>query len=149
MAHSYFAPESLLDDKGRRIRWAWIFDAPGFKTRGHFGWSGTMSLPRVFSLGPDGRLRMNPPEEIERLRYNGRKQANPKVKAATALALEGLAGQSLELDLTMTAKGAKQFGLKVCCSPGGEEPTLIYYDVVKKTEGGHSQVEPPVGTEDH
>ena len=24
--NSFFAPESLLDDRGRRIMWAWIFD---------------------------------------------------------------------------------------------------------------------------
>lgn len=130
--HSFFAPESLLDDKGRRIMWAWIFDAPGFKTRGNYGWSGTMSLPRVLSLGPDGMLRMNPPDEIDRLRYNGKKMSNLTVKAGADLMLEGIAGQSLELDLTMTAQDATQFGLKVCCSPGGEEQTLIYYDAVEK-----------------
>lgn len=130
--HSYFAPESLLDDRGRRIMWAWIFDAPGFKTRGQYGWSGTMSLPRVLSLGRDGKLRMNPPEEIERLRYNGTKRTKLTVKADTDHVLEGITGQSLELDLTMTAKDAKQFGLKVCCSPGGEEETSIYYDADEK-----------------
>jgi beta-fructofuranosidase len=130
--NSFFAPESLLDDKGRRIMWAWIFDAPGFKTRAIYGWSGTMSLPRVLSLGLDGLLRMNPPEEIERLRYNGKKKTELTVKADAELALEGIAGQSLELDLTMAAKDAKQFGLKVGCSPGGEEQTLVYYDAVEK-----------------
>ena len=58
--NSFFAPESLLDDRGRRIMWAWIFDSPGFATRMGYGWSGTMSLPRVLSLGEDGRLRMTP-----------------------------------------------------------------------------------------
>jgi len=130
--NSFFAPESLLDDKGRRIMWAWIFDAPGFKTRKQYGWSGTMSLPRVLSLGLDGKLRMNPPPEIERLRYNGRKRINLTVDAGADLALESIAGQSLELDLTMSAKDAQRFGLKVCCSPGGEEQTLIYYDAVQK-----------------
>jgi beta-fructofuranosidase len=32
----------------------------------------------------------------------------------------------------MSAKDAQRFGLKVCCSPGGEEQTLIYYDAVQK-----------------
>jgi beta-fructofuranosidase len=112
--------------------WAWIFDAPGFKTRANYGWSGTMSLPRILSLGADGLLRMNPPEEIERLRYNARKKANLSVKPDSDVALDGIRGQSLELDLSMTAKDAKQFGVKVCCSPGGEEQTLIHYDAVEK-----------------
>ena len=32
----------------------------------------------------------------------------------------------------MTANDAAQFGIKVCCSPGGEEQTLIYYDAAEK-----------------
>jgi beta-fructofuranosidase len=130
--NSFFAPESLLDNKGRRIMWAWIFDGPQFKTRTDYGWSGTMSLPRVLSLGEDGTLRMNPPEEIERLRYNGRKKASLAVKADSEVALEGVTGNSIELAVEMSAKEARQFGVKVCCSPGGEEQTLIYYDAADK-----------------
>jgi beta-fructofuranosidase len=130
--NSFFAPESLLDDQGRRIMWAWIFDSPGFATRMGFGWSGTMSLPRVLSLGEDGTLRMNPPQEIERLRYQPRKQANLTVQADTELALEGIGGNSLELAVEMKAHDAKQFGVKVCCAPNGEEQTLIYYDAIEK-----------------
>jgi beta-fructofuranosidase len=130
--NSFFAPESLLDDKGRRIMWAWIFDGPGFKMRSDYRWSGTMSLPRVLSLGADGMLRMTPPEEIERLRCNGKKKSNLTVSADTEFPLEGIAGNSLELSLEMSAPEARQFGLVVCCSPGGEEQTRVYYDAAEK-----------------
>lgn len=130
--NSFFAPESLLDDRGRRIMWAWIFDSPGFATRMNYGWSGTMSLPRVLSLANDGRLHMDPPQEIERLRYNAKKQAGLTVNADADLPLEGIAGSSLELCVEMSAKDAKQFGLKVCRSPNGEEETVISYDAVEK-----------------
>ena len=130
--NSFFAPESLLDDRGRRIMWAWIFDLPQFKMRTDYGWSGTMSLPRVLTLGADGALRMNPPEEIERLRYNGKTKKNLTVKADSELAVEGIGGNSLELGLEISAGDARQCGVKVCCSPGGEEQTLIYYDAAEK-----------------
>lgn len=130
--NSFFAPESLLDGQGRRIMWAWIFDSPGFAMRTNYGWSGTMSLPRVLSLGDDGRLLMNPPQEIERLRYNPKKQTNLSVAADAELALEGIAGNSLELDVELSAKDAQQFGLAVCRSPNGEEQTLVYYDAADK-----------------
>lgn len=130
--NAFFAPESLLDDQGRRIMWAWIFDNPGFKMRTDYGWSGTMSLPRVLSLGPDGRLRMNPPEEITRLRYNGRKKTGLQLKAGAELALDDIRGNSLELEVRATLEGASQFGVKVCCSTGGEEQTLVYYDATDK-----------------
>jgi beta-fructofuranosidase len=130
--NSFFAPESLLDDQGRRIMWAWIFDNPGFAMRVENGWSGTMSLPRVLTLGDDGMLRMDPPVEIERLRYHGQTKSNLAIQADSELILEGVGGNSIELNLEMTANDAAQFGVKVCCSPDGEEQTLVYYDAVEK-----------------
>ena len=50
-----------------------------------------MSLPRVLSLGPDGDLRMNPPQEIEQLRYNGKQKSGLTVANGVELALEGIA----------------------------------------------------------
>ena len=43
--NTFFAPESLLDNKGRRIMWAWLMDEPRFAMRASHGWSGTLSLP--------------------------------------------------------------------------------------------------------
>ena len=130
--NSFFAPESLLDDRGPRIMWAWIFDGPAFETRMDYQWSGTMSLPRVLSLDSAGSLRMNPPEEIERLRYNAKKMTNLAVKADSELSVEGIGGRSIELAVEIDAKEAKQYGVKVCCSPGGEEQTPVYYDAAEK-----------------
>lgn len=130
--NSFFAPESLLDDQGRRIMWAWIFDGPEFVVRPQHGWSGTMSLPRVLTPGDDGTLRMNPPVEIERLRCNARQLTDLTVPADTQQAVAGVSGNSIELNLVMTAPEAQQFGVAVCCSPGGEEQTRIYYDAAQK-----------------
>jgi sucrose-6-phosphate hydrolase SacC (GH32 family) len=130
--NSFFAPESLLDDRGRRIMWAWIFDSPGFQMRADCGWSGTMSLPRVLSLGADGTLRIDPPPEIERLRYNGKKKTDLAVEADAEVTVEGVGGNSIELALEISAKDAKQYGVKVCRSPDGKEETLVYYDAVEK-----------------
>jgi len=130
--NSFFAPESLLDDQGRRIMWAWIFDKPGFGTRNDFGWSGTMSLPRVLSLADDGTLRMEVPKEIENLRYNHQKKNNLTVKADSELLLNDVKGNSIELAIAMTSKNASQFGVKVCVSPDNAEETLIYYDATDK-----------------
>jgi sucrose-6-phosphate hydrolase SacC (GH32 family) len=130
--NSYFAPESLLDDKGRRIMWAWIFDSPAFATRMDHGWSGTMSLPRVLTLGEDGRLLINPPEEIDGLRDQGKKKAPFNVSADSEMIVEGMGGNCLELNLEIIPKDSKQFGIKVCRSPKGEEQTLVFYDALEK-----------------
>ena len=126
--NAFFAPESMLDGKGRRIMWAWIFDGREKKTRNDSGWSGTFSLPRVLALGEDGMLRMWPPKELEMLRYSPRKELNLAIKADAELSLKEVRGDSIELLMEMVPDGAEQFGVKVCVSPGGEEQTLVFYD---------------------
>ncbi len=130
--NDYFAPESLLDDRGRRIMWAWIFDGRKKKTRKASGWSGTMSLPRVLWLAKDDTLRMAPPEELETLRYNSKALSNLAVEADSEMTLEGIRGNSIELSVEMVPDGAEQFGVKVCVSPDGAEETLVFYDAKEK-----------------
>lgn len=128
----YFAPESMLDGNGRRIMWTWIFDGRDGKERSESGWSGTFSLPRVLALGEDGMLRMWPPEELNILRYNPKKWLYLTVEADGELPLKEASGDSLELAIEMMPDGAKQFGVKVCTSPDGQEETLVYYDANDK-----------------
>jgi beta-fructofuranosidase len=128
--NAFFAPESLEDNKGRRIMWAWVFDGLSNEKIRSMGWSGTMSLPRVLELGEDNTLRMSPPEELEMLRYRPKKLENLTVDSE--LPLKDISGNSLELNIEMVPNGAKQFGIKVCCSGDGEEQTVIFYDAIEK-----------------
>ena len=130
--NAFFAPESLLDDRGRRIMWAWIFDGREEETRRQSGWSGTMSLPRVLWLDQDKTLRMAPPEELEVLRYNPRSLDDLTVQADVEMPLQEVCGNSLELKIEMNSDRAEQFGVKVCCAPDGEEETAIFYDAAER-----------------
>jgi beta-fructofuranosidase len=129
--NSFFAPESLEDDKGRRIMWAWLLDAPEFGIRWEHGWSGTMSLPRVLSLGDDGQLRMDVPEEIEALRYGAFKREDFVLQSDADWAVDGIGGNSLELFIDMESAEASEYGVKVCVSPDGQEETSVFYDAVE------------------
>ena len=130
--NSFFAPESLVDDRGRRIMWAWILDEPLFGARTKHGWSGTLSLPRVLSLGDDGLLRMDVPEEIEALRYGGVQMGPFVVPADEEVPIDGVTGSSLELVVEMESAEASHFGVKVCTSPDGQEETSVFYDAEKR-----------------
>jgi len=130
--NTFFAPESLLDNKGHRIMWAWIRDSMNKETRQASGWSGTMGLPRVLWLADDGMLRMAPPEELKTLRYNSMTKQNLTVKAEADLLLKQISGNSIELSIEMLSDDAKRMGVKVCTSPDGQEQTLVYYDAVEK-----------------
>jgi beta-fructofuranosidase len=126
--NAFFAPESLVDDRGRRIMWAWIFDGRSPEIREASGWSGTLSLPRVLWLGEDTTLRMAPPEELAQLRCNPRARADLVVSSGEALPLPEVEGRSLELLLEIEPGEAERTGVEVCCSPGGEEATVVFYD---------------------
>ena len=105
--------------------WAWIFDEPEFGVRSDHGWSGTMSLPRVLTLGDDGLLRMDVPEEIEALRYDAvKKREHHRVQSDTEVPVDGVGGNSLELIIEMDSdQGLTVFrrqGLRVPRRRGGD-----------------------------
>jgi beta-fructofuranosidase len=124
------APESMLDDKGRRICWAWAFP-PFFGRRDEFiltrGWSGTMTLPRVLTMG-DGVLHIEPVEELKSLRHSPVQLRNLTVNAGSEMKISQVSGDTLELELTIDPGDAEQCGIKVRCSPDGEEQTAITYN---------------------
>ncbi len=125
--NTYFAPEALIDGKGRQIMWAWLTDNPqGELAR---GWSGVYGLPRSLWLATDGTLRMRPVKELSMLRSGENTWRNVTLAAGEEKQIEGVPGDSCELQLTIEAgAAASQYGVKVRCSPGGEEETQLYYD---------------------
>lgn len=116
---SLCAPETLADAQGRRIFWGWIMEARGSAN----GWASVATLPRVLSLANDHTLRIEPAPELEALRANPRTRANLKVDGDLPLA--EVRGDCLEISAVIEPAGAREFGLKVRCSPGGEEQTAI------------------------
>ena len=82
----------------------------------------------MLSLGDDGLLRMDVPEEIEALRYGEVRKGPFVVPADEEVPMDGVAGNSLELLVEMEGAEASHFGVKVCASPDGQEETSIFYD---------------------
>lgn len=118
-----FAPETLLDDKGRRIMWAWVLDRKSGVS------SGTMSMPRVLSLAQDKlSLNIEPPKEVEELRYSPTEEKPFIVAAGKSITLKNVIGNILEMDIIIDPANAKHFGLKVFCSKDGREQTPIVID---------------------
>lgn len=125
---TYFAPETLLDDKGRRIAWAWVLDSKTGVS------SGTMSMPRVLTLAKDKKsLNIEPPKEIESLRYEPQTAKPFAVAAGETVTVEGISGNSLELEVAIDPGKAKRFGVNVLCSADGREQTAVIIDLEKKT----------------
>ena len=129
---SYFAPEALVDDKGRQIMWTWIFDDRPDELKEYNGWTGTYGLPRTLWLGEDGTLRMKPVKELEALRMNRKVLSDVKVTAGKEVKLNDLGNELMELEITVQPNESDQLGVKVCTSDDGREETVIYYDWKEK-----------------
>jgi beta-fructofuranosidase len=110
--------------------WAWVFDQRTEAAQKISGWSGTFGVPREIWLGEDNRLRMRPVEELERLRYNVRSRQDVALESGSEIALKDVQGRLLDLEMVIELRGARRCGVKVCCSPDGEEETVVAYDAV-------------------
>ena len=129
--NTFFAPEALIDGRGRQIMWAWLTDYPvkGIEDALRDGWCGVYGLPRVLWLGDDERtLHMAPIPELERLRCHPKEFADVTVADGAPLPLAGIDGVSCEIGVRIDPGSARQAGLRVRTSPDGSETTLLYYD---------------------
>ncbi len=136
---TYFAPEALIDGKGRQIMWAWLenLDPKNEKARG-YGWSGVYGLPRSLWVGKDGTLRMQPVKELQMLRYNEKTWRDVTLTDGKIKKLDQVAGDSCELQFTVhPGATAQKYGVKVRASADGSEETLLYYDA--KTNGSSGE----------
>lgn len=122
---SCFAPETLLDAKGRRVLWTWAVETPLGNKR---AWGGVMTLPRVLSLAPDDTLFVDPVEELQQLRLNPRSRRDVRIGSGTSVRLDEMRGESLELELKVRPGAGARFGLKLRRSSDGEEETVVWHD---------------------
>jgi len=125
---TFFAPESLVDESGRRIFWAWVCEAQSVAAQEAAGWSGVLSLPRVLSPGPDGTVLIDPIEELDKLRLDPVELADLELVPGGEVSLDGVKGISCELRLEIDLGSADQVGIRVRCSPDRDEETTIILD---------------------
>ena len=120
----FYAPNCLVDEKGRRIMWGWI---TGGGTEG-FPWNGMLTLPRVLTLGNDGRLRQSPLPELEALRKNHRVWHNVQVAKNKDFVLPDVAGSAFELLVQFDLAGSRGVGVDLLRTPDGRQKERIFYD---------------------
>jgi beta-fructofuranosidase len=120
-----YAAKSMRDNKGRRILWGWIREARSETAYRAAGWAGVMALPRVLTLRPDGRLGIEPAEELKALRHNHRQMASGSVTRSTSALLEHVRGDSLEILAEFDPGDAEEFGVRIRGAPDGSEQTSL------------------------
>lgn len=125
----FYAAQTLLDDAGRRLMWGWLKEGRTREAQSAAGWSGVMSLPRVLRLLPDGTLGMTAAPELTVLREQHVHLTNLVVSAHAAETAPRFHGRCLEISAEFDLLDADRFGFWVHCAPGGDERTLVAYDV--------------------
>ncbi len=125
--NTYFAPEALIDDRGRHIMWAWLLDNP--PQQRERGWSGVYGLPRSLWLGADGTLRMAPVSELTALRGPLLEWHDVVLDDDLIQPISGIDETCCEIEVEVEIEQATRCGLRVRASADGSEETLIYADL--------------------
>ncbi len=125
----FTGPSGMVDPRtGRNIVFTIAQGERTSKAEYEAGWAHNAGLPVHLFLRQDGRIGVEPIEELQSLR--GEKLADihdVPVEQINRL-ISGIQGDMLEIRIRLKAGTATQMGIKVRRSPGGEEETLLYYD---------------------
>ncbi|MDQ8736910.1 glycoside hydrolase family 32 protein [Paenibacillus sp. LHD-38] len=140
----YYAPNLLIDDKGRCILFGWMPDVARGDFEGAAGWSGVQALPRELELTASGKLAMRPIPEFKELR--GRHSGQADLSAEGDGLRTGIEGRALELIAEFDLTGAESpFGIGVLRSEDGREETRIIVDPIAQQitiDRSHSSLSP-------
>lgn len=121
--HHFYAPQTFLDSKGRRILIGWM---PMKGAQLEKSWSGIMTLPRELTLNENQRLLMKPVNELVELRG--------KVLTLEHLSLSDeyrtmYSGSTVELEVIVNLEklSAEQVGIRFFSSD--KEEAIIGYEL--------------------
>jgi len=123
----FYASNVLFGPAGRCILLGWVREFPEGQ-----GWNGCLSLPRVLSIGADGRPVQKPLPELSALRGKHAGVADMHL-AEESRTVEGLSAASLEALVEIEPGSAERFGVALALE-GGQELARV------SCEGGELDV---------
>jgi beta-fructofuranosidase len=123
----FYAPQTMLDEKGRRILIAWMGlpeeeEHPTVENK----WIHGMTIPRILEL-KNNKIIQRPVEELKMMRDNHVIYENILIDREEKR-FENISGDVLELSVEFENIDASKFGVKVRCSEDDKEETIFYYD---------------------
>ena len=128
----FYAPNSLHDPNGRWLMWGWVREARPRDQYAAAGWASCLTLPREISLDDAGNLNVKPAEELTQLR-NGMLLDEFVDLRANQEAILDVAGDCLEIRLSVNHDDCQRFGIQFRRSPDGRQFTELSYDYVTET----------------
>jgi beta-fructofuranosidase len=118
---NFYASNILYDAQGRCILLGWARGfAPGR------GWNGCLALPRILTIGPDGRPEQTPLPQLQQLREERYRLANITFDESGYL-LPALQGDALEIQ-ALLEPGEATVQVRLRRSADGQRSVDISYD---------------------
>ena len=132
---SSYAPQTFVDEQGRRLLFGWIREDRRGELHDAAGWAGAMSLPQELTLNANGKLNIAPVGEVKALRRNQKNWAMKTLTPGSGNLLADVSGNALEIWLDIEPGDAEKITLSFYQTPDGAEQTHLVYDVKAKTLG--------------
>lgn len=126
--HDFYAVQTFLDDKGRRIAIGWMdmweSDMPTKKD----GWCGALTIPRELTLSEDNKIMMNPVEEFELLREETLLDAENITISDDKGYIFETSERMMEMDVTFDLSKAYSEKLGIKIKGVNEEELVLNFD---------------------
>ncbi|MEM0895649.1 MAG: glycoside hydrolase family 32 protein [Verrucomicrobiota bacterium] len=100
---------------------------PGMRFPDRHHWNQIMSLPRRWTLSPEGKLLVQPAGDIKSLRGERRRLRDRALPKNKEVVFDVIQGNAMELELEIEPQNAKLIELNVLRSPEAEEYTRILF----------------------
>jgi beta-fructofuranosidase len=146
----FYAPQVMQDDQSRSIMWGWLMEGRRNSLLAEAGWAGVMSLPIIVAPLPGGRLSLEPAPELTALRDKHWRYEGIELSGARNFLLEDIWDDRLEMLAECEPGQNCEFGVKLRCSPDGQEQTRLVYQSASQQvsiEREQSSVNPDVDRE--
>ncbi|WP_408009095.1 glycoside hydrolase family 32 protein [Pseudalkalibacillus sp. A8] len=123
--HDFYAPQTLKDDKGRRIMMGWMDMWFSKRPSENDGWVGAMTIPRELTYNQNGIFVQQPVEELKTLRKNHHCIESFEIYGERSFPkLEGI-GTEICIEFDMINSDSPVFGLNLRCSKDRSEKTVV------------------------
>ncbi|WP_100407882.1 glycoside hydrolase family 32 protein [Bacillus solitudinis] len=127
----FYAPQTFVDDKNRRIMIAWMDMWFTHKPSQKEGWAGAMTFPRELKV-IDNKLYQLPVKEIESLRENLKEFQSFQYENEYMIDSQQSVSSEIQIVYDIAQSTSNEFGLFVRSSEDGHELTKIIIDIMKQ-----------------
>lgn len=125
--HEFYAPQTLLDSKGRHILIGWMEMWGNTYPTQKSGWVGALTLPRELFLR-EGHVCQRPVEETRSLRTETLLDGPLQLAEGSRGNLPSMAADCMELELRAPKAGSGVLTLHLRASADFAQQTLVSYD---------------------